>query len=58
MMRDSLLAPERTMTQCRDTERTQCAFCRFGADDAVLATDATGVTGFVIVAAAGAGAAT
>jgi hypothetical protein len=51
MIRDCLLAPERTITQCRDTERTQRAFTRFEATGALVAADATDVTGFAAVCA-------
>ena len=50
MMRDCLLAPERTMTQCRDTERTHRDAGRFADFGTVFSADAAVVPG---VAAAG-----
>ena len=48
-MRDCLLAPDRTITQCRDTERTQRDAGRFTAVLALVAADATDVVGFETV---------
>ena len=47
MMRDCLLAPERTMTQCRDTERTHREAGRFG-NLAIVFSAATVATGLVV----------
>jgi len=48
-MRDCLLAPERTMTQCRDTDRTQRDTGRFTAVRAFEAAEATAVVGLAAI---------
>ena len=48
-IRDCLLAPERTITQCRDTDRTQRDTGRLGGDEALVVADATDVAGFATV---------
>jgi len=53
MIRDCLLAPDRTITQCRDTDRTQRDTGRFAATFALVAVDATEVVGFAVVLTVG-----
>lgn len=55
MIRDCLLAPERTMTQCRETERTHRDAGRFGNFATVFSAEAAVVTGLAATGLDGAG---